>query len=62
MKELPNLNDLTRMDDFLHLLQFMIKLAEDPASKQQMLRRVVADRHNYTDPNTEEARKKPKFV
>lgn len=34
MKHLPNLNDLTRMDDFLHLLQYMIKHAEDPVTKQ----------------------------
>ena len=47
MKDMKNLNDLTRMDDFLHLLQYMIKFATDAESGKKLLRRVCADPHVY---------------
>ena len=60
-KHLNNINDLTVMDDFLHLLQYMIRLPEAEGGAK-LLRRVVADPDVYMDRNSEEARKKPRYV
>ena len=51
-----HLNDLSRMDDFIHLMQWMLKMSE------KRLQRVTACPRAYPDRASKQARTKPKQV